>query len=252
MNKMLMSVGLAFALAGAGLLPAGAQTPAALTGQVTSGEEGADGGRAGQRQEGRLHCHDHRRQRRAGQLQLSRRQARARAIFLAHSGGRIRSRPAGQRGRGRAAAGEIRPEAAQDRRSRRPALERGMAGKLPRHRPAEERDAGLRGLPHARAGGALDPQARRFHPRHAAAHAGLREPEHSGRTAASARRAADGRARGPARAGLSRHGRLSRRHQSELGPAVELRAQDAAAPERPQHPRGHHRIRPAARDHPAA
>ena len=40
MNKMLMSVGLAFALAGAGLLPAGAQTPAALTGQVTSGEEG--------------------------------------------------------------------------------------------------------------------------------------------------------------------------------------------------------------------
>jgi streptogramin lyase len=37
---MLMSVGLAFALAGAGLLPARAQTPAALTGQVTSGEEG--------------------------------------------------------------------------------------------------------------------------------------------------------------------------------------------------------------------
>ena len=40
MNQMLMSVGLAFALAGAGLLPAGAQTPAALTGPVTSGEEG--------------------------------------------------------------------------------------------------------------------------------------------------------------------------------------------------------------------
>ena len=40
MNKMLMSVGLAFALASAGLLPARAQTPAALTGQVTSGEEG--------------------------------------------------------------------------------------------------------------------------------------------------------------------------------------------------------------------
>src|SRR3954467_13577709 len=40
MNKILISVGLAFALAGAGLLPARAQTPAALTGQVTSGEEG--------------------------------------------------------------------------------------------------------------------------------------------------------------------------------------------------------------------
>ena len=40
MNKMLMSVGLAIALAGAGLLPARAQTPPALTGQVTSGEEG--------------------------------------------------------------------------------------------------------------------------------------------------------------------------------------------------------------------
>jgi streptogramin lyase len=40
MNKMLMSVGLALALAGAGLLPALAQMPAALSGQVTSGEEG--------------------------------------------------------------------------------------------------------------------------------------------------------------------------------------------------------------------
>jgi virginiamycin B lyase len=40
MNKILISVGLALALAGTGLLPARAQTPAALTGQVTSGEEG--------------------------------------------------------------------------------------------------------------------------------------------------------------------------------------------------------------------
>ena len=40
MNKILISVGLAFALAGSGLLPARAQTSAALTGQVTSGEEG--------------------------------------------------------------------------------------------------------------------------------------------------------------------------------------------------------------------
>ena len=40
MNKILISVGLAFALAGPGLLPAQAQTPAALTGQVSSGEEG--------------------------------------------------------------------------------------------------------------------------------------------------------------------------------------------------------------------
>jgi streptogramin lyase len=41
MNKILIAAGLAFALAGAGLLPASAQTPAALTGQVTSAEEGA-------------------------------------------------------------------------------------------------------------------------------------------------------------------------------------------------------------------
>jgi virginiamycin B lyase len=40
MNKILISVGLALALAGPGLLPTQAQTPAALTGQVTSGEEG--------------------------------------------------------------------------------------------------------------------------------------------------------------------------------------------------------------------
>src|SRR4029079_6068086 len=40
MNKILISVGLALALAGPGLLPAQAQTSAALTGQVSSGEEG--------------------------------------------------------------------------------------------------------------------------------------------------------------------------------------------------------------------
>ncbi len=40
MNKILISVGLALALAVPGLLPAQAQTPAALTGQVSSGEEG--------------------------------------------------------------------------------------------------------------------------------------------------------------------------------------------------------------------
>ena len=40
MNKILISVGLALALAGPGLLPAQAQTPAALTGQVSSGEAG--------------------------------------------------------------------------------------------------------------------------------------------------------------------------------------------------------------------
>jgi len=40
-NKILIAAGFAFALAGAGLLPASAQTPAALTGQVTSAEEGA-------------------------------------------------------------------------------------------------------------------------------------------------------------------------------------------------------------------
>src|SRR3954452_5755306 len=40
MNKILISVGLAIALAGPGLLPAQAQEPAALTGQVSSGEEG--------------------------------------------------------------------------------------------------------------------------------------------------------------------------------------------------------------------
>ena len=40
MNKILISVGLALALAGPGLLPAQAQTPADLTGKVSSGEEG--------------------------------------------------------------------------------------------------------------------------------------------------------------------------------------------------------------------
>ena len=242
MNKILISVGLAFALAGSGLLPAQAQTPAALTGQVTSGEEGPM----------------------EGVLISAKKAGSTITITVVSDAQGNYSFPAAKLEPGqyslriRAVGYDLDRPASVDVAAQQPAKydlklrktedlaaqlsNARMACKLPRHRPAEERDAGLRGLPHARAGGALEPQARRFHPRHAAAHAGLREPEHSGRSAASARRAPDGRARGPARAGLSRHGRLSRRRQSELGPAMELRAQDAAAPERPQHPRGHHRI----------
>src|SRR6188472_48500 len=40
MNKILISVALALALAGPGVIPVQAQTPAALTGQVSSAEEG--------------------------------------------------------------------------------------------------------------------------------------------------------------------------------------------------------------------
>ena len=215
---------------------------AALTGQVTSAEEGAMEGvlvsakKAGSTVTITVVSDAQ------GNYSFPAAKLESGPICIAHPGGGLRPRSSRQRKRGCATAGEAGPEAAQDRRSRRPALERGMARELPRQRPAEERDAGLRGLPHARARGALDPQTRRFHPRHAAAHAGLREPEHSGRTPASPRRAADGRTRGPARPGLSRHGRLSRQRQSELGIAVELRAQAPAPPERPQHTRGHHRI----------
>ena len=86
MNKILISAALAFALAGAGLLPASAQTPAALTGQVTSAEEGAMEGVLVSAKKAGSTITDHGRQRRAGQLQLSRRQARARPIFDCASG----------------------------------------------------------------------------------------------------------------------------------------------------------------------
>ena len=181
-NKILISAALAFALAGAGLLPASAQTPAALTGQVTSAEEGAMEGvlvsakKAGSTVTITVVSDAQ------GRYSFPAAKLEPGQYSLAHPRGRLRPRSTRQRGRGCAAAGEARPEAAQDRGSRRPALQRRMARELPRHRPAEERDAGLRGLPHARARGALDPQARRIHPRHAAAHAGLREPEHSGCT----------------------------------------------------------------------
>ena len=182
MNKILISAALAIALAGAGILPASAQTSAALTGQVTSAEEGAmEGVLVSAKKAGSTSRSPSSATRRAatafpppssspGNIHCASGRSATTSIVPPTSAW-LRNRPA-----------TARPEAAQDRRSRRPALERGMARELPRQRPAEERDARLRGLPHARARGALDPHARRFHPRHAAAHAGLREPEHPGRT----------------------------------------------------------------------
>ena len=181
--SLAISAGLALALLPIALLTAQAQAPAALTGQVTSSEEGAmEGVLVSAKKDGStititvVSDAQGRYSFPPSKLEPGQYALRIRAI------GYDLDRPADRRGAG-AAAGQARPQAAQDRGPRRADVERRMAGELPRHGPAEERDAGLRRLPHARAGRALDAQARRFHQRHAAAHAGLREPEHPGRPA---------------------------------------------------------------------
>ena len=84
---------------------------------------------------------------------------------------------------------------------------------------------------------------------HASADAELRQPEHPATPAASPRRAADGGARRFTRADLQGDGGLSRDRQSQLEAAVELPARPDAPAGRPRHARDLHRIRPAARHH---
>ena len=170
-----ISSGFAFALLAA--LPASAQT---LTGKVTSAEEGAmEGVLVSAKKTGSTITvtvvSDA-----TGRYSLPGGQARSRPIRGPHPRHRLRSRPPRHGRDRRAAACEPRPQAAQDRRPRRADVERRMARELPGHRPAEERDARLRRLPHGRAHRALHPHRRRIHQHHAAAHAGLREPEHPG------------------------------------------------------------------------
>jgi hypothetical protein len=93
---------------------------------------------------------------------------------------------------------------------------------------------------------------RRFHEERAAAHAGLRQPEHPAAPAASPRRTADGGARRFTRAYLSGDGGISRHHQSQRAAEMELRPQPIPPAGRPRHARHLHRIRPAARNHRAA
>ena len=70
-------------------LHAQTQTPSALSGLVTSVEEGADGRRGGQREEGRL---DHQHQRchqRAGSLCFPGRETRTRTLHIEGARGRL-------------------------------------------------------------------------------------------------------------------------------------------------------------------
>ena len=145
-----------------------------------------------------------------------------------------------------------RSQAPQDRGPRGAAVERRMDGEHAGQRSAQGRAPQLRRLPHARARHALDAQRRRLSEDHAAAHAGLRQPEHPAAPAAAQGRAADGGARRSARAGLRADGGLPRHHQSQREAAVELPARPDAAAGRPRHARDLHRIRPAARHHRAA
>ena len=81
-----------------------------------------DGGRAGQRQEGRLQHHHHGRQRPRRPLQLPRQQDRARPVCAPHPRRRLRPRQSQEHRRRAAENHHARSQAAQDRGPRRPAV----------------------------------------------------------------------------------------------------------------------------------
>ena len=218
MNKMLMSVGLAlracrrWPAAGPG---ANAGRPD-RTGHVGRGEGPMEGVLVSARRP--APPSPRRRQRRAGQLQLSRRQARARAIFRCVLGGRIRSRPAAMRGRGRAASRDTglscaRPKICSARRRSRQTFQ------LPTSRRtrcwaawAATRSSGWRARPTSRT---ISSTSR--------CRASQGYVNQSIPAASRLRCGRRGERRMEEREdqrvqGLSRHGRLSRRRQSELGP----------------------------------
>ena len=233
----------AFLFLAVSLLPldtATAQNAVALTGHGHLGRGRRDGRRSGQRQEG--HHHHHGRERRAGPLQLPGQQAVAGPVRAEHPRDRLRPRQL-EDGRGRAADHHPQSDAQEDRGPRRADVERRVDAQHPRHRPAEGLVAGLRRLPHAGALHALVARLQDADGNHAAAHAGLREPEHPAEPANAARRAADGGARRSARPGLPQRRRFSRHHQSQRRQvAVGVRPEDAAASQGPRHAGDLHRV----------
>ena len=239
MNKMLMSVGLAFALAGAGLLPARAQTPAALTGQVTSGEEGPmEGVLVSAKKAGSTITitvvSDAQ-----GNYSFPAAQARARAIFLAHSRGRIRSRPAGQRGRW-----PRRQPAKYDLKLRKTedlAAQLSNAEWLASFPGTDQQKNAMLGCVGCHT---LERVARSTHKPDDFIHVTLPRMQgyvnQSIPAAPAASRAASGGWKSAATSAcrsIAATADFLAQRQSELGPAVELRAQDAAAPEGPRHAR---------------
>ena len=242
MNKNLISAALAIALAGAGILPASAQTSAALTGQVTSAEEGAMEGvlvsakKAGSTvtitvvsdAQGNYSFP-------AAKLEPGQYSLRIRAV------GYDLDRPANVS----VAAQQPAKQDLKLRKTEDLAAQLSNGEWLASFPGNDQQKNAMLGCVGCHT---LERVARSTHKPDDFIHVTL--PRMQGYVnqsipaapAASPRRAADGRTRGPARPGLSRHGRLSRQRQSELGIAVELRAQAPAPPERPQHTRGHHRI----------
>ena len=98
----------------------------------------------------------------------------------------------------------------------------------------------------------LDHTTDDLHAGDAAAHAGLREPEHPGSIRSCGARERLMEERGDQRVQVYRALADYLATINLSNGALELCAEDAAAPEGPRHARHHHRIRSAARDHPAA
>ena len=134
-----------------------------------------------------------------------------------------------------------RHQAAQDEATRLATHQCRMARQHARQRSAEAGPAQLRELPFARAHRALDARRRGIRAAHAA-HERLRQPEHAG-APATPRRAARARgARRPIAEVAAEGGRIPQLDQSERKRNLGISAQDPAASDRPRHPGHHHRV----------
>ena len=117
---------------------------------------------------------------------------------------------------------------------------------MPGHRRAEGGAAQLHELPHPGTRREVDARRRRVDARHHP-HDGLRRGQPADQAAADARPLARRHA-----GAIPQDGRVSRHHQSQRDRSLDLRSEDPAASDRPQHPRHHHRIRCGAQDNRAA
>src|SRR5262249_51713700 len=234
-------LGGALGLLAAALMSSGAQAQAALTGLVSSSEEGAmEGVLVSAKKEGSTITTtvvtD-------GQGRYSFPAARLEAGKYTISIRAIGYKPGGPQG-GRRPHGQYRHGRSQARQSQEPGaatLQRGMVAQPSRRRQAEGLSDDVRGLPHASAGVDLEPRRRRI-PTGIFAHGALLARQHAHASATAAARSAR-RAPGGHRRCRQSGARISRNRQPRQSAADPLSPQAASPSQGPLHQSRHHGIR---------
>ena len=187
-----------------------------------------DGRRAGQRQARRLDRHHHGRDRRAGPLQLPGRQARARPVRACASAPSATTSTARRRSTSaRRPRADLKLRKTEDLASQ---LSNGeWIASVPGTDEQKSELLNCVGCHTLERVVKSTHTSRRLHRHRAAAHAGLREPEHAAHPAVAPRRAAHGGTRRPAGAGLPRARRFPRNNQPEHRRAGSMRSRRCRA-----------------------